>query len=82
MFQFTLCSKEFNLGDVNIPVKFVSFSLIIPFKALIRLRMHNGGLSHGWSPYSNLRLNPIIPHFDYRIITVGSLVINVLLSMS
>ena len=66
---------------MNIPVKFVSFSLILTFKALIRLRMHNAGLPHVWSPYPNLRLNPIIPHFDYRIITVGSFIINVLLSV-
>lgn len=61
--------------DVNIPVKFVSLFFIITFKALIRLSMYNTSLPHVWSPTPNPHPNPIIPHFDYRIIPVGYCII-------
>lgn len=48
---------------------------IITFKVLTRLSMYNTSLPNVWSPALNPHSNPIIIHFNYRIIPVGYCII-------
>lgn len=56
-------------------MKSVSLFFIITFKGLIRLSMYNTSLPNVWSPALNPHRNPIITHFNYRIIPVGYCII-------
>lgn len=63
------------LVDVNTPVKSVSLFFIITFQVLIRLSMYNTSLPNVWSPALKPHSDPIITHFNYRIIPVGYCII-------
>lgn len=53
----------------------VCVTLFHNHKVLIRLSMYNTRLPNVWSPALNPHANPIITHFNYRIIPVGYCII-------